>query len=232
MSDNTTLNAMSGGDVIAADDISGVKYQWVKLVDGTADGTAKIAGDATYGLAVDPKRLPAGEIFLGFVGGKQKNVSANFTRPNDSTAYAAGDQVANSTSSPTVMTFSGVARANAGSGVIIAATLLDSAAQTTKGQFDLFLFDTTMTPANDNAAAAPTDTVMGTCIGVIQFNAPIVGDPTSGATGNCIFQANNLSIPFTTGASSQDIFGMIVVRNAYTPVAQEIFTVRLTVIQN
>jgi hypothetical protein len=41
MADNTTLNAGAGGDVIASDDISGVKYQRVKLtlgVDGVNDG--------------------------------------------------------------------------------------------------------------------------------------------------------------------------------------------------
>lgn len=38
MADNTTLNAASGGDVIASDDIGGVKFQRVKLVYG-ADGT-------------------------------------------------------------------------------------------------------------------------------------------------------------------------------------------------
>lgn len=41
MADNTTLNAGSGGDVIASDDIGGVKYQRVKVVigaDGTSDG--------------------------------------------------------------------------------------------------------------------------------------------------------------------------------------------------
>lgn len=39
MADNTTLNAGTGGDVIASDDISGVKYQRVKLSIG-ADGAA------------------------------------------------------------------------------------------------------------------------------------------------------------------------------------------------
>lgn len=39
MADNTTLNLGSGGDVIATDDISGVKYQRVKVSVG-ADGSA------------------------------------------------------------------------------------------------------------------------------------------------------------------------------------------------
>lgn len=47
---------MTGGDVIADEDIGGVKYQRIKLVDGTAAGTALIAGDATNGLDVDVTR--------------------------------------------------------------------------------------------------------------------------------------------------------------------------------
>jgi hypothetical protein len=37
MADNTTLNAMTGGDVIGADDVGGVKYQVVKVALGAAD---------------------------------------------------------------------------------------------------------------------------------------------------------------------------------------------------
>ena len=68
MADNTTLNAGTGGDVIATDDIAGVKYQRVKLSVG-ADGSAAdaasgggteagslrvtIASDSTGVLSVD-----------------------------------------------------------------------------------------------------------------------------------------------------------------------------------
>lgn len=46
MADNTTLNAGSGGDVIASDDIAGVKYQRVKIVhgdDGVNNGDVALA---------------------------------------------------------------------------------------------------------------------------------------------------------------------------------------------
>lgn len=46
MADNTTLNTGTGGDVIASDDISGVKFQRVKLIrgaDGTNDGDISTA---------------------------------------------------------------------------------------------------------------------------------------------------------------------------------------------
>lgn len=53
MADNTTLNAGSGGDVIASDDIGGVKYQRVKLSVG-ADGSA---ADAASGGGVESGAL-------------------------------------------------------------------------------------------------------------------------------------------------------------------------------
>lgn len=48
MVDNVTLNTGSGGDVIATEDIGGVEYQRVKLIDGTATATTPIeAGGGT-----------------------------------------------------------------------------------------------------------------------------------------------------------------------------------------
>jgi hypothetical protein len=57
MANNTTLNTGSGGDTIATDDVAGIKYQRVKLVDGTEDSTTAIPGDATNGLDVDVTRV-------------------------------------------------------------------------------------------------------------------------------------------------------------------------------
>lgn len=61
MADNTTLNVGSAGDVIGSDDISGVKYQRVKLIHG-ADGVN--AGDVSSanGLPVAP--VPSGVLTL------------------------------------------------------------------------------------------------------------------------------------------------------------------------
>ena len=46
MADNTTLNEGSGGDVIASDDIAGVKHQRVKIEHG-ADGSATDVSSAS-----------------------------------------------------------------------------------------------------------------------------------------------------------------------------------------
>ena len=59
--DNVSIDqdGVGGTDFTAAtDDIGGVHYQKVKLVDGTADSTTAIPGDATNGLDVDVTRLP------------------------------------------------------------------------------------------------------------------------------------------------------------------------------
>lgn len=55
MADNTVINAGTGGDTIATDDISGVKYQRVKVVSG-ADGTATDVS-ATAPLPVQESRV-------------------------------------------------------------------------------------------------------------------------------------------------------------------------------
>jgi hypothetical protein len=43
MADNTTLDPGAGGDTIATDDVGGIKYQWVKLADGTDGSGTKIS---------------------------------------------------------------------------------------------------------------------------------------------------------------------------------------------
>lgn len=73
MADNTTLNTGTGGDVIASDDITGVKYQRVKLVLG-ADGVNN--GDVATG-----NPLP---INVGTVGTTSVNAfPAGFIRVTD-----------------------------------------------------------------------------------------------------------------------------------------------------
>lgn len=161
-------------------------------------------------------------------------VSASFTRPSDTTAYAAGDAVTNSTSSPAAITFDGCAAANGGKGVILGALMLDSANQSTKGIFELWLFagSSAPTPDNDNAVFTPTDAELANLVAIIPLNVTYVGDATSGAGGNVIYESPEMARPFTCGGSVNDLFGLLVVRNAYTPVSAEVFTIILRVAQS
>ena len=61
MSDNTTLDVMSGGDTIATDDIGGVKYQRMKVAFGV-DGAAVDAS------STNPLPMVAGGTAFNMVG--------------------------------------------------------------------------------------------------------------------------------------------------------------------
>src|SRR5580692_2188297 len=68
-------------------------------------------------------------------------VSTNFTRPANTTAYTAGDAVNNSTSAPVIMTFSNCARFNGGTLRLSTAILNSSnAPPATPPNFTLYLF--------------------------------------------------------------------------------------------
>lgn len=161
------------------------------------------------------------------------NSSAEFTRPSDTNAYAAGDVVADSTSAATVMTFTAVTRGKKATAIIQEAILIDGANQSTKLDSELWLFD--IAPAsygNDNAAFTPTDAELESLVGVIPFSSSDwkVGDATSGASGNCVNHAQNLSMVVNTTKDSSDLFGVLIARNAYTPVSAGTFHVRLKVL--
>lgn len=171
----------------------------------------------------------------------RKLVSASVTRPADTTVYAAGDALTNSTSAPVVITLANSGRFNAGGGTIVAAWLLDSANQATKPDLELWIFNASPTPDNDNAVFTPSDSELATLVGIIEFRGvtkSYVGDATAGAGGNVMIPGTQagtavpaLSIPFVCGAALTALYGLFVVRNGYTPVSAEIFTVILSVEQ-
>ena len=84
---------------------------------------------------------------------KKKRVSASFTRPANTTAYAAGDVVGPVTT-PAVQTLAGAGRVNGGTGKIVAATLETNNATVTNGTFRVHIFNASFTPEADNAAFA------------------------------------------------------------------------------
>src|SRR5207245_2234219 len=103
------------------------------------------------------------------IGGFTTVLTVTMTRPADTTAYAAGDQVSNSTSAPTILTFAGAARVSGGTGVITHVWITDSVAAATLPDLELWLFDTTATPNNDNAAFAPSDATSNTIVAVVHL---------------------------------------------------------------
>ncbi len=195
----------------------------VVSVRSSVTGCATIALDAP---------LPAGTNAIGQVGGITVAPSASYTRPADVIAYAAGDVVANSTSAPVVLTFANCVRANGGTGMITNALMVDSASVATKGIYELWLYHTSPGADNDNALFTPTDAELLNLVGVIPFSTAYVGDATAGAGGNCVYPSPGLNISFKCAAAATSLFGILVIRNAYTPVSAEVFTITLNISQD
>jgi hypothetical protein len=153
-----------------------------------------------------------------------KVIAGSFTRPGNTTAYAAGEVITAAVAA--AIEFADAARSAGGGGRIVAASLLSSANQGTKLDAELWLFDTTITPDADNAAWTPSDAELATLVAIIPFQTWYVGDATSGSGGNAVaFAEAEFLRSYVCTATS--LYGVLVARNAYTPVNAEVFTVRL-----
>lgn len=166
-------------------------------------------------------------IFLGHTTGV---IQASVTRPNDTTPYTSGDVIG--TSVTAALELEDVARSNGGSGMIMSALVIDSANQATQPSLELWLFTAPLAVVADNAPFAPTDAEMLTLVGVITLSSAKVGNATVGAGGNLAIVSDVVATPFKCGGGTTNLYGYLVVRNGYTPVADETFTVTLTSLQD
>ena len=163
-------------------------------------------------------------------------VTATLTRPTEAPAvqYATGDVMANSLTAPTVLTFANVADYAGQGGSILNLLVAGSANQATKPAFYIYLFDTAPTQPNDNAAWAPTDAEMATCLGWFALTAAgwQVANPGSGGDGNILTQWGGASLasrlqPFQCAAADRNLYAIVAMNNTYTPLSAEVFTFRL-----
>jgi len=157
--------------------------------------------------------------------GKSTISSANLiTRPDNITAYAAGDVITNATA--ICLTFPDCAKEKGDSGVITQVTIIDSIQAATPLTGELWLFSATLTPADDNAAFAPTDAQALTCIGVIPFTSA----GYLAANSVVVHISNFGGLTFQCAADNTSLYGVLVARNAYAPTALETFQVKLHII--
>lgn len=165
--------------------------------------------------------------------GQAVSVQTNVRRPNDIDQYTAGDVLDAATAAG--LTFASVTRGEAMTASIVGATLHDNANQATDGDFELWLFDQALAAYDaDNATFTPTDADLLNLIGVLQFATALEANAGSGQAGAIIYQAAKTFLPikFVTTATSTSAFGVLVVRNAYTPIGLGLFTVTLEIVQD
>lgn len=150
-------------------------------------------------------------------------ISATVTRPADTNAYVLGDVWSTSTSAPTVggNVLTGMGRASGGSGIITDIVITNS--QNAALQGELWIFDTTVTAVNDNAAFALSDADVLKLVGVVPFLTTI--QPSNGAAW-----VPALGLGYTCSGSANLIF-LIKLTAAYTPISAEVFQVRCKIQQ-
>ncbi len=165
--------------------------------------------------------------------GQAVAVQTNVRRPNDIDQYTAGDVLDAATAAG--LTFSNVTRGEAMTASIVDAFLHDNANQATDGDFELWLFDQALAAYDaDNDPVTPTDAELTNLIGVLQFATAFEANAGAGQGGAIIYQAAKTFLPikFVTTATSRGLVGVIVVRNAYTPIALGLFTVTLKIVRD
>jgi hypothetical protein len=216
-------------EIDAAIDAIGAK---IPAAPSTAALQSEISGKlpATLGIQTAANSLsiaPASDAVFTSLG-VADNPSASFTRPADTTAYAIGDLVANSTTAGSCVSMSlTVARVAAGSFMLRRLKLHKSGTGTTGASFRIHLFRATVTFANgDNAAFS----VSGVADYLGAWDVTCDRAFTDGAAG---FGIPVIGPDMTVKlASGQTIRAVVEARGAYTPANAEVFTITLDDIQN
>lgn len=158
-------------------------------------------------------------------------LSDAFTRPADTTAYAAGDLVANSTTAAEVVALKFRLNAlKAGAFIAKRARLRKSGATITAAAFRLHLFSAAPTfgTSGDNGAISANTTGIASWLGSIDVIAMAAladgaigeGAPTSEINAE-------ITAPSVRGDDSAVIYGILEAGQAYTPASAEVFTVTL-----
>lgn len=165
----------------------------------------------------------AGENHIGAIGGHIEVATTSFTRPADTTAYAAGDLIANSITAGSVVPLTFAVSRSADKGFMVRrARIKKSTTGTTNAAFRLHLYKQSPTVSNgDNGAWLTNER---NYLGAIDVTMDKVF--TDAAKGIGVPSAGS-DIQGTPDTGTVNIYGLIEARAAYTPGSAEVFTIAL-----
>lgn len=152
-----------------------------------------------------------------------KHIRDSFTRPADTTAYAAGDLVANSTTAGSVvpLTLRGFGQNDQDGIMIRKVRLWKTGTSTTNASFRVHLFRSSPTVANgDNGAFSSS----GVSSYVESFDVTIAQAFTDGASGFGVPSVGSEAAERIVQNNSQTLYALIEARAAYTPSSGETFS--------
>ena len=152
------------------------------------------------------------------------NPSATFTRPGDTTAYASGDLVANSTTAGSVVPMSFQLGNAFGIGVfrLTRARIIKTNTSPTNANFRLHLYQSSPTPANGDNGAWSTSAAAD-WLGNIDVTSMLAFTDGCCGTGSTA-AGSEMFIRLKAGST---VYGLLEAKAAYTPGNAESFTVVL-----
>lgn len=161
----------------------------------------------------------------------RKRITASFTRPSDTTQYAAGDVVGPVTT-PAAQSFPNAARGNGGSGKIMELMLAFDLETITTATFRLHFFNAVLTPQADNAAFTGVSTNPSSYLGYI--DPPILVTQAGGTLGQIRHTVNSTTtsgLPFyyQCADGGSGLWVVITALGTYTPKSAGIVRLSLTV---
>lgn len=192
----------------------------VSSVDlGSKTDAAATTDTGTFSLIALFKRLltklTGGIIVFGSLRGP---ISDSFARPNDTTAYAAGDAVQDSTSAPATRKFTSLLPNSGGTGYLSIAAVIRNTSITPKLRLHLFNADPG-TKANDNAAFTVATGDEAKYLGYIDLDAMNTGLACSSNRKEVVL-------------SGADLFYQVQTLDAFTPTAQTNYLFKATLDSN
>lgn len=222
---------VSGGATAAnQDQVEGYVDGLESVLGTTADAATSSAQNGSLsaklrGLLATEEAIAGSVGNLDTVRGYVALSAVEITRPADTTAYAAKDAISNSTSAPTILTFTGCAR-TAGQGGYVTKARLQTDQAANVSAYRLHLYNATLSAVNDNAAQTVLYANRASYLGYIDF-------PAASTDGSDT--ANSLStqavFPYVTSGSTS-LFGMLETITGFTPASGQKFYVQLTCDQN
>lgn len=163
------------------------------VIAGYLDGVETLIAATNSALAA---ATPAGENFLGSVGGKTVVFDVTFSM--DTSAYSSGDVIADSQ----VMT--NALRVNDGTGVLQSLTLIDKDDQGVA--FDVYVLDANVAIGTENSAPNISDTNAASILGII----PVATTDWKDLGGAKVAHLSGLSIPIKSVSGNRNLYVGIV----------------------
>ncbi|WP_315731654.1 MULTISPECIES: hypothetical protein [unclassified Bradyrhizobium] len=153
------------------------------------------------------------------------NPSASFTRPNNTTAYASGQLVANSTTAGSVVPMSFVLgnQFPMGNFRLTRARLVKSGTTVTNATFRIMLYQAAAPTVTNGDGGAYLSTGAANWLGNIDVTSMLAF--SDGAAGTGSFPAGSEAfIRCTTGST---VYALLMAQGAYAPAANEVFTLTI-----